>query len=373
MTSRADVVIVGGGPAGSAAAIWLARAGTKVVLVERSAEPHHKVCGEFVSGEAGRCLRELGLDAPLLDSTPISILRVLRGDRLAESRLPFPASSLSRRILDQRLLDIACAQGVKLRRGVTARSAEVAPGGVSVQLSDKTAIHAAALFLATGKHDLRGLGREAGIQNQMIGLKMHLDLTAVAAGSLTGAVELLLFDGGYAGLQLVGPRRGNLCLLVSKDRYETLGRSWPGLADGLIADAPLWRERLHAARPCWKQPLSIYGLPYGYVARAEGGPVFRLGDQLAVIPSFAGDGMAMALTSARRAAKAFLARGADAAGYHRRMARSFGPRVRASAWASRLLERPLLQALTVGAAAEAPALLAWAAEATRVGRDSPAN
>ena len=364
--SRPDVVVIGGGPAGSAAAIWLARSGARVTLVERKAAAHHKVCGEFVSADAARHLRALGFDAALLRAVPIETVRLLHGEQVAEAVLPFPACSLSRKQLDGHLLDIAAGHGVDIHRGVTARGARTA-SGVDVQLSDGSRLSASALFLATGKHDLRGWRRGAGIQNQLIGLKMHLALTPAASRRLSAAVELLFFDGGYAGLQLLDEHRANLCLLVAKRKYETLGRSWPALLDRLSSDSPPWRERLAGARLLWKQPLSIYGLPYVFVTEPEAGPLFRLGDQLAVVPSFAGDGIAMALSSARQAAKDFVIRGPDALAYHRRMAKNFGYRVRGSAWASRLLEQPVLQALAVEAAAQAPGLLRWAAAATRVG------
>lgn len=226
---------------------------------------------------------------------------------------------------------------------------------------------AGALFLATGKHDLRGWPRGAGIQNRLIGLKMHVTLAPAAARALAGIVELLFFKGGYAGLQLVGGRMANLCLLIGREEYERLGRSWPHLLAMLCRASAAWRQRLAGAQPCWQRPLAVYGLPYGYVAEPEPGPVFRLGDQLAVVPSFAGDGMAMALASGRQAAETFIRNGADALAYHRQMAKNFGQRVRGSAWASRLLEAPALQAIAVEAAAQAPGLLAWAARATRIG------
>lgn len=363
---RPDVVIVGGGPAGSAAAIRLARAGARVALIERKVAAHHKVCGEFLSAAAARQLCELGLDAALLRRVSVGTVRLLHGEQIAGTELPFPASSLSRKILDENLLQVALAAGVHLHRGVSAQRVETA-SDIQVQLSDGGYVAAGALFLATGKHDLRGWRRGTGIQNGLIGLKMHLAVTPEAALALAGTVELLLFDGGYAGLQLVDDARANLCLLITKEKYEGLGRSWPQLLAMLDAESPLWRERLTGARPCWKQPIAIYGLPYGYVAEPEAGPVFRLGDQLAVVPSFAGDGMAMALASAREAAEAFIAGGADALAYHQRMAKAFRRRVRGSAWASRLLERPVLQAAAVEAAQQAPGLLAWAAAATRVG------
>ena len=60
MTVRYDAAVVGAGPAGSAAAILLARAGRKVLLVEKDTFPRHKVCGEFLSSDALPLLERLG-------------------------------------------------------------------------------------------------------------------------------------------------------------------------------------------------------------------------------------------------------------------------------------------------------------------------
>src|SRR3546814_5421902 len=116
-----------------------------------------------------------------------------------------------------------------MMRGRSVRTIAVAPAGVSVALSDGTALTADALFLATGKHELRGHARPRGTRDRFIGLKMHLDLPLAAARGLAGTVSLLMFDGGYAGLQPVGPAEANLCLLVTDGLYKALDRSWPRL------------------------------------------------------------------------------------------------------------------------------------------------
>lgn len=58
---RNDALIVGGGPAGSALAIALARAGRETVLIERAKSPEHKVCGDFVGAESLSLLHRLGI------------------------------------------------------------------------------------------------------------------------------------------------------------------------------------------------------------------------------------------------------------------------------------------------------------------------
>ena len=363
----ADVIVAGGGPAGSAAAARLAEAGARVILVERTEGPHDKVCGEFVSGDAWKLLADLGLGQGQTDAVPIRRMRLVRGQRTTQATLPFAAAGLSRRSLDERLLDTAGARGAEIIRGRSVRTAVVIPGGVAVSLSSGAALTAQALFLATGKHELRGHARPPAVQNRMIGLKTWLDLTPAAARTLEGEVWLLLFEGGYAGLQPVGDNRANLCLLVTRDRYQAFGRSWPRLLSALAAGSPLLADCLAGARlHCAGRPLAIYGIPFGHVAQPQGGRIFRLGDQMAVIPSFAGNGIAMALWSGRRAADTFLTSGADSARWHALAARRFGPRVRAAAWTARALERPSAQALAMTAAGAAPSLLGWAAAATRL-------
>ena len=68
---RKPVLVIGGGLAGAGLAVTLASAGRAVTLVERETQPHHKVCGEFVSAEAMLYLRDLGLDLESLGAVRI--------------------------------------------------------------------------------------------------------------------------------------------------------------------------------------------------------------------------------------------------------------------------------------------------------------
>ena len=68
-----EVLILGGGVAGCAASIALARKGRCVTLIEREPTPRHKVCGEFLSGEALEDLHALGIDVASLGAVPIDL------------------------------------------------------------------------------------------------------------------------------------------------------------------------------------------------------------------------------------------------------------------------------------------------------------
>ena len=89
--------IIGGGLAGAAAAARLAQRGAPPLLLEREAGAHDKICGEFLSVEAGRHLDALGFDAGRLGGARIVRVRIHAGRRSAEARLPFVATGLTRR------------------------------------------------------------------------------------------------------------------------------------------------------------------------------------------------------------------------------------------------------------------------------------
>lgn len=321
----AEVLVIGGGLAGAAAAIRLARAGRAVTLWERERAAAHKICGEFLSWEAQAHLAALGLDLAALGAVPIDRVRLVTARHMAEAPLGFTARSLTRRVLDAALLELAAAAGADVRRGVTAR--ELLPDG-TVAGSHAT-LRPATLLLATGKHNLRGVVRDgAGTLNGQLGFKAYLRLAPAQRAALDRHVELYLFEGGYAGLQLVERAAANLCFLVSPERWKRLGGDFAALLADLGADVPLLGERLAGAVPLLDRPLAISGVPYGFLHRpAAGERLWRLGDQAVVIPSFTGDGMSLALHSARLATTTFLT-GGGPADYLGQLARDAGGLVR---------------------------------------------
>jgi len=327
-----DLVVVGGGPAGACAASLLAGAGRATLLIEREAEPRHKICGEFLSIEAQACLRTLGVDVRALGGVPIAQLRLVSGRSVAEARLPFEGMGLTRRTLDEALLRCARQHGAVVRRGLAVRAIEPVGGRIRLKLGGGGTLETPTLFLATGKHDVRGAKRAAGAGSyDLIGFKAYFRLAPLQFRALEEAIEVVLFEGGYAGLQLVEGGAANLCLLAERTLFERAGGSWEGLLSHLRDGAPHLGSRLEGAEALLDRPLSISRVPYGFVHRDQGSEpdgLFRLGDQAGVIPSFAGDGIAIALHTARVAAATYLARGNAASEFHRQVSEDIAGQIR---------------------------------------------
>lgn len=364
-----EVLVIGGGIAGGAAALQLARGGVPVRLLERETGPHHKICGEFLSVEAQRDLGRIGFDVARLGAVPIDRLRLIRGSRRVETKLPFTALGISRMRLDEALLEAAGQAGARVERGV--KVTRIGDGEVH---SSAGSCRAAQLLLATGKHDVRGAPRgDAPADDSPVGFKMHWRVAPGQARAMAGTIELVLFDGGYAGLQLVTDDILNLCLIVRRSRLLGAGGSWPGLLDALMREEHIAR-RLGEAEPLFVRPLTIANLPFGHVFdpdAAMSGGCFRLGDQGALTAPLTGDGMAIAVRSARLAVACIIG-GGGAADYHRRLREVVTPQVRRAMLLQRLGDFGAALPLAFGALRMWPGLLGTMARMTRLAEEGRA-
>lgn len=356
------MLVIGGGLAGASLSLRLAAAGQQVLLLERSRESHHKVCGEFLSGEALHYLREHGIAPESMGAVAIGQVRLATGTRLSGALLPFPAQSLTRLRLDERMLQAAVAAGVDVRRDVHATSLQRSGEAWEVALRGGETMRAQDVFLATGKHDLHTTPRPAGTHKGLVGFKMYYRLQALQADALAGAVELALFPGGYAGLQPVEDERANLCLLVDAAALRRCGGTWIALQEHILTHCQHLRTRLQGAEPLLEAPLTVASIPYGHVQYETEPGLWRMGDQAAVIPSFSGDGMSIALHSAALAARTYVCRAGSAA-FQQELAAAMDRRVRLATVLSRTLVR---QPWLAEVAHLFPALLPRIASMTRI-------
>lgn len=353
-------VIVGGGPAGCAAAIALARAGGRPLLLERDPVATEKVCGEFLAEDAAQLLAHLGLDLPGLGAVPIRRALLGAGRHATEMALPFPAWGLPRATLDAALLEAAAAAGADLWRGAVVAAAEPSREGWRLRLASGEVLPAPRLVLATGKHELRGLKRQAS--GGWLGVKLPL----LGEGP-DSAIALMACPGGYAGLQPRPDGGANLCAALDPRGagVAAVARSAGAFLDHVVGGSALAARLLAGLRPALPRPLTVAGVPYGFLHRGGGaGEPFRIGDQAAVVPSFCGDGVAMALGSGLAAAAA-LGRDVSADAHHTVWASCIAGGMRLAGMLSWLASRA--PSLMLAGTALAPGAARWAARQTRLG------
>jgi flavin-dependent dehydrogenase len=358
--SLSGPLILGAGPAGCAAAITLARAAARPRLIERNAEAGDALCGGFLSWRTAERLRALGVDPGALGARTIEKLILFGEGRPVTITLPRPAYGLSRQALDRSLRRAAIEAGAELTIDTIRHIEGLRVIGHTQEWGTES------LFLATGKHDVRGNSRPRSAKDPALGLRLRLQPSPTLARRLANTIELHLFDGGYAGVVLQEDGSANVCLAVRKSLMGDVGANPVQLLSRLAASHPHFALRLESG---WNDARvdTIGSVPYGWKAEATEPGVFRLGDQAAVIPSLAGEGIDIALASGIAAAEAWLAGGANAApGYQQALhRRAKAPLLWAGAvWG--LAERPAITRWGLAAARFAPRLVERLVDATRL-------
>ncbi len=355
-------LVLGAGPAGCAAAIALARAGTPPCVIERTRQTGDALCGGFLSWQTLAQLERLGVTG--LGAHAIRHVRVFHRDQVATARLPRPADGVSRHRLDSVMQRVAVAAGATLERGVTARSYDA--GVLHTDGGDR---RAEALFVASGKHDVRGFGRPKPTGDAPMGLRFRLAAHPALRALIDDTIELHLFEGGYAGLLLQEDGSANLCMALRKSRFAEAGGEAATLLRQLGEAHPRLAERL-AFAPATLSADAIAAVPYGWRVRETEPGLFRLGDQAAVIPSLAGEGMGIAIASGVAAAAAYGIGGAAAApAFQQRFAARTRRPVAVASFLWHQGERPAMARLAIPLLGTFPALAGLAARLTRIGNE----
>jgi flavin-dependent dehydrogenase len=306
MMALYDVAVAGGGLAGCSAAITLAARGWRVVLFERAAYPHHKVCGEFLSPECADYLDDLGITPALRALRPRSVHRVAistpNGTRW-ETQLSRAGLSISRYRLDQTLAERALSLGVDLRPETTVTHIE---GDLRrtfrVRTRSASSVEQVGARIVIAAHGKRS-ALDRTLQRDF--LQRPQPYTALKAHfygpPLLGSVELHTFAGGYCGLGEVEDGLTNVCLLARTEVFQRAG-SIETFVEWMQTQNPQLRRWFSGARQASERWLSIAQVPFQSKPPIEG-DVLMAGDAAGLIAPLTGDGMSMALHGGQMAAQ----------------------------------------------------------------------
>lgn len=278
--------IIGGGPAGAAAAIAALGAGAQVEIYEQAATPRHKLCGEFLSPETLPMLERLGVLNQCAQARPARLSRLILHVGSCEKRARLPASAwgLSRYRLDRILLDHAASLGARIiYERHTPEDGDVVASGRPVWM-DRLGDHAAGRLL------MRVLPPESRRYPHLYGFKAHF------RGEAGDAAELFFFQFGCVGITAVEDGLVNVCGLVR----EHLLREQDFQPDALLCSRPDLTDRI---RPLSRVTDWLVGDPVTYsenILWQRSGP-YLAGDALAPVEPLSGAGILCALVTGQMA------------------------------------------------------------------------
>lgn len=316
--TRWDAVVVGAGPAGSATALQLARAGAKVLLLDRAKFPRDKPCSEYLSPESTRVLARLGTG--VLDAVARAAPAQLTGMKIVApsgaavvGRFETFSYALPRTTFDMILRDAAAAAGAEVREQVKVEELIYEAGAVAGVVARET-VRARVVVGADGLRSVvaRRLGRVHTLGPRRIAFTAHV--ADVAGVDALG--EMHVGRPGYIGLGPVGNGVTTVALVLPiaearrGERFFAELNRFPGVAGRF--DPRRIVRRVMATGPFarWSRPVV-----------AAGGGALLVGDAADFFDPFTGQGIYSALRGAELAAEAILA--GDLAQYARARRRAF--------------------------------------------------
>ncbi|HEY8312833.1 MAG TPA: FAD-dependent oxidoreductase [Candidatus Baltobacteraceae bacterium] len=302
-----DAIVVGAGPAGSACALRLARAGIDVTIVERSAFPRTKVCGEYLNLGALAELDALDLRAVVAEGAALQGIRLFGLGLAVDLPLRSAARAMPRSVLDARLLDAARAAGATL---LHARVEDVTCDSERARIrardssGEEHTLDARVVVAADGMDSI--VARKCGLLAPSRGRERF------AVGGHFGGfraldrfVEMYVDRGSYFAVNPLGSGEANIMVVVAADVLST----WRGAIDVRLREAA---ARLSGGRRTFAGVAQIgkrvaIGPLAHRTSRLVGTHVLLVGDAGEFVDPFTGQGIFLALAGARRASEAVIA------------------------------------------------------------------
>jgi geranylgeranyl reductase family protein len=342
--------VVGGGPAGAAAAIALARQGREVVLVDRATFPRDKICGDGLTAGALRMLEDLGLDPAAVPSwQPVDDV-VVRSPSGHEVTFPLPRDAglyavVARRTeLDAALLDVARGAGVKVHDGHACVAAEERSDRVVLDVDGIGPVHARYAIAADGMWSpmRKHLGLAVpGYRGEWHAFRQYF----TGVGDRASRELFVWFEPdllpGYAWSFPLPGGVANVGFGIQRDggkvaRVQDMGPLWPELLARPHIAAVLGPDaRPESPHRAWPIPARIDD-----VVLASRRTMF-VGDAAAATDPMTGEGIGQALLTGLLAADAIRAGGLDAG----RVVATYDAQVRAALVADHRMSMLLIRAL----------------------------
>ena len=292
-----DVIVIGGGLAGLTSAIHLAKAKSKVLLIEKNDYPKHKVCGEYVSNEVLPYLEYLGFNPFEFGAKNISNFELTtHNNKSIIANLPLGGFGMSRYEMDFQLYKLALNNGVAiLKDSVTDVNFEADNFNVETKLNQQ--LKSKIVIGAFGKRsnlDVKFQRKFISKKSPYLGVKMH-----VLGDFPEDKVALHNFKGGYCGVSKVENDHINLCYITDFEAFKTY-KDIDAFQNEVLFKNTALKEIFNSTESQFKQPLTISQISFETKNPVEN-HIIMCGDTAGMIHPLCGNGMGMAIRSAQLA------------------------------------------------------------------------
>lgn len=361
MQTTSDVVIIGGGLAGLTAALHLSQKNLKVILIEKSNFPRHKVCGEYISNEILPYLKWLGADVRELHPTKITKFEFTANNgKKAKAKLPLGGFGISRYALDDFLYQkVLASHCCVIKENVTA-----------VSFDNEVLTVTTPNQILKAKIVLGAFGKRSNIDQVLDRNFFHkkspwLAVKAHYSGNLDNElVALHNFKGGYCGVSKVENDIINICYLADYATFKQYKNIEQYQQQVLYKNKHL-KAVFENSALLFEKPLTISQISFEKKKAVEN-HIIMIGDTAGLIHPLCGNGMAMAIHSAKIASELILeyfsnhtmSRELLEKKYTKEWKKHFGKRIVIGRILSRILTHRTITNLLITIAASFPRLLA---------------
>ena len=302
-----DILIIGGGPAGSTSALYLSQLGFDITLVEKKVFPRETLCGEFLSKEVTDILKELNLFNDFISLNPNKLKSFCAIDDSGielKSDLNFEAYAMKRSVFDLLLVEKAKARKVNIIQPAEVISTTKSNSNFISEIVDesgnKLQIKSKLVIAAYGKQNILDKKLERDFVNKksnLNGVKFHLPINLLK-NSFSDEIRIYTDKELYCGMNQVSDTEMTVCFLENRKQSKIPSRE--RLID-VIKSNKYFQKVFSDEAIEYIKSANIYGtgnIYFGSREVVENG-IIMVGDAARVISPLAGDGIGMAMESAK--------------------------------------------------------------------------